>query len=426
MAEINNDEKRIGVSGEQIEEAVGKVPTIEADVKSNKQNISSLQADVSKHTADIARNTADIALKANADAVYSKDETDSAITAKVAEIVAGAPEEFDTLKEMSDWLTEHSDSAATMNTAIQANTKAIADNATAIEENTADIEQNKTDILLRIPRTYGAASSNNTNHYNKWYKLGRFETVTTNNTFNSIFLVHDRKGRENGLLTITIEKATSGGIVSAFASTIKAEWISAEYQTSSNYRKENNFVIVAWVEGTKLICELWCRIYEAWGCYHALKLVDNRMTQDISSVSYGSETGWVMEKTSTPYDNHPEASDTVRVVYSVDRLAVALRTITINNSKDNPIGFNTEIVLTRPYTDFNVLTITLNTSASNDTSTRHIIDIPVQGITYASRYMIVCGSETGTVRFDKSGTGNIKMISSTFEELYVISVDGRK
>lgn len=147
MAEINNDEKRITVSGEQIEEAVGKVPTIEADVKANKQNISALQADVSKHTEDIAKNTADIEKKANADEVYSKDETDNAITAKVAEIVAGAPEEFDTLKEMSDWLTEHSDSAATMNTAIQANTKAIDDNATAIEGNTADIEQNKSDIL---------------------------------------------------------------------------------------------------------------------------------------------------------------------------------------------------------------------------------------------------------------------------------------
>lgn len=315
--------------------------------------------------------------------------------------------------------TEVDNKVSVINTNVQANT-------TAINATNERVTQNESDILLRIPRTYGAASSNNTNHYNKWYKLGRFETVTTNNTFNSIFLVHDRKGRENGLLTITIEKATSGGIVSAFASTIKAEWISAEYQTSSNYRKENNFVIVAWVEGTKLICELWCRIYEAWGCYHALKLVDNRMTQDISSVSYGSETGWVMEKTSTPYDNHPEASDTVRVVYSVDRIALALRPTTINNSKDNPKVVNDEIVLTRPYTDFNVLTVTLNTSANDDTTTRHIIDIPVQGITFASRYVIVCGSETGTVRFDKLNNGNIKMIGSSFEELYVISVDGRK
>jgi hypothetical protein len=147
MAEINGEEKRITVSGEQIEEVVEKVPTIEADVKSNKQSISALQTTSAQHTADIAKNTADIEKKANADEVYSRDETDNAITAKVAEIVAGAPEEFDTLKEMSDWLTEHSDSAATMNTAIQANTKAIADNVTAIEANTAEIANNKSDIL---------------------------------------------------------------------------------------------------------------------------------------------------------------------------------------------------------------------------------------------------------------------------------------
>lgn len=49
----------------------------------------------------------------------------SAITEEVAKIVADAPEDFDTLKEMSDWITEHEDSAAAMNSAIQANTAAI-------------------------------------------------------------------------------------------------------------------------------------------------------------------------------------------------------------------------------------------------------------------------------------------------------------
>lgn len=146
MATVTGTDKHLIISGEQIEEAVGKVPTIEADVKSNKQNISALETASAQHTADIAKNTADIEKKANADEVYNKEETDNAITAKVAEIVSGAPKEFDTLKEMSDWLTEHSDSAAEMNTAIQANTKAIADNATAIEGNTAEIANNKSDI----------------------------------------------------------------------------------------------------------------------------------------------------------------------------------------------------------------------------------------------------------------------------------------
>ena len=51
--------------------------------------------------------------------VYTKTETDGVVASKVAEIVNGAPEDFDTLKEMSDWISTHADSAATMNSDIQ-------------------------------------------------------------------------------------------------------------------------------------------------------------------------------------------------------------------------------------------------------------------------------------------------------------------
>ena len=44
----------------------------------------------------------------------------------VAAIVASAPSDFDTLKEISDWISGHADSAAAMNSQIQANTQAIA------------------------------------------------------------------------------------------------------------------------------------------------------------------------------------------------------------------------------------------------------------------------------------------------------------
>lgn len=57
--------------------------------------------------------------KANASDVYTKEEVINKITEKVSEIVADAPEDFDTLKEMSDWINKHERSAAAMNTAIQ-------------------------------------------------------------------------------------------------------------------------------------------------------------------------------------------------------------------------------------------------------------------------------------------------------------------
>ena len=45
---------------------------------------------------------------------------------EVAKIVAGAPESYDTLKELADWLAEHETDAASMNSAIQGNKSDIA------------------------------------------------------------------------------------------------------------------------------------------------------------------------------------------------------------------------------------------------------------------------------------------------------------
>lgn len=75
-------------------------------------------------------------------------EVESKVTEKVAEIVAGAPEDFDTLKEMSDWLTEHEDSAATMNSAIQKNAEDIATANTNIQKNVDDITAVKNDVAI--------------------------------------------------------------------------------------------------------------------------------------------------------------------------------------------------------------------------------------------------------------------------------------
>lgn len=72
------------------------------------------------------KTTADLNLATDLSNYYTKPQTDAKITEKVAEIVADAPEDFDTLKEMSDWIDSHEDSAAAMNSAIQQNTTAIA------------------------------------------------------------------------------------------------------------------------------------------------------------------------------------------------------------------------------------------------------------------------------------------------------------
>ena len=47
------------------------------------------------------------------------------VAEEIAKIVANAPEDFDTLKEIADWISTHSDSAAAMNSAIQENRDAV-------------------------------------------------------------------------------------------------------------------------------------------------------------------------------------------------------------------------------------------------------------------------------------------------------------
>ena len=86
---------------------------------------------------------------------FSSEKINSQIetvtTSKVAEIVANAPEDFNTLKEMSDWIAEHQEDATAMNTAILKNT-------TDIESLQNEIISNQTlkvipDLCLRDNRS---------------------------------------------------------------------------------------------------------------------------------------------------------------------------------------------------------------------------------------------------------------------------------
>ena len=58
----------------------------------------------------------------------------------IADVVAGAPESLDTLKEISDWISGHADDAASMNSAIQENAA-----ATRVLEGRADVLQATSD-----------------------------------------------------------------------------------------------------------------------------------------------------------------------------------------------------------------------------------------------------------------------------------------
>ena len=70
----------------------------------------------------------------------------SAVAAKIAEVVANAPEDLDTLKEIADWIKNHANDAAAMNTQITENKNniaALSDDAAAMN---TQITENKSNI----------------------------------------------------------------------------------------------------------------------------------------------------------------------------------------------------------------------------------------------------------------------------------------
>ena len=69
------------------------------------------------------------------------------VTAKIAEIVANAPENLDTLKEIADWISTHANDASAMNTQIQTNKNNIA-------TNTSDISALKTSVAGKADKVH--------------------------------------------------------------------------------------------------------------------------------------------------------------------------------------------------------------------------------------------------------------------------------
>ena len=99
---------------------------------------------------------AEIAKKADATAIPSKisdlendsnyqtaEQVNNTVVTEISKVVADAPEDFDTLKEMSDWIAGHEDDASAMNSAISDNKTAI----TALQKGKAD----KSEIPKTLP-----------------------------------------------------------------------------------------------------------------------------------------------------------------------------------------------------------------------------------------------------------------------------------
>ena len=123
-------------------------------IATNASDISDLQSTVSGHTTSIATHTTQIASNTNAINILNGNETtEGSVAYQIAQIIADAPEAFDTLKEIADWIAEHPEDTAAMNAQIQQNTADIANNAsditslqTTVGGHTTSIATNTSDI----------------------------------------------------------------------------------------------------------------------------------------------------------------------------------------------------------------------------------------------------------------------------------------
>ena len=84
--------------------------------------------------ADITSIPSKVSELANDSNYQTAEQISSTVTTEIAKVVANAPEDFDTLKEMSDWIAGHEDDASAMNSAISDNKTAI----TSLQNSKAD------------------------------------------------------------------------------------------------------------------------------------------------------------------------------------------------------------------------------------------------------------------------------------------------
>lgn len=140
---ITIDESGV-VKGVPVDDALSEESTnplqnkvIAGELKSIKSKMGTDESAIKQNTSDITSNTKRI--EANETAISTLNGTGDgsvkkAVSDEIAKVVAGAPEDFDTLKEMSDWISTHETSASAMNSQIQDNKSAI----TILQTNKAD------------------------------------------------------------------------------------------------------------------------------------------------------------------------------------------------------------------------------------------------------------------------------------------------
>ena len=124
------------------------------------------------------------------------------VTAKIAELVANAPEDLDTLKEIADWISTHANDASAMNTQINTNKNDIAALQTSVagkaDTGHTHIKSQITDFPTSLPANGGTANKIEPSYTTKY-----LSTVTSTATKKYIKLA-DCASSQTGTLQVRI------------------------------------------------------------------------------------------------------------------------------------------------------------------------------------------------------------------------------
>lgn len=169
-----------------------------------------------------------ITMQYNVNIYATKKEFDEAvakiritISEEVAKIIASAPEDFDTLKEISDWINEHESSAASMNAQIQINKNDIASIKTKLGSITESGDASMFLIMFNMCRPVGDTYVQYPQCKSPMDLWGTFSTWEVVNYNGAFFRAEGGNAspfiKEGGVLTKqqdAIKKHTTGGMSS--------------------------------------------------------------------------------------------------------------------------------------------------------------------------------------------------------------------
>lgn len=230
----------------------------------------------------------------------SIEEVEKIVTDKVAEIVASAPEDFNTLKEISDWIYSHEDSAAAMNTAIQTNANSI-ESLNTKKANKSDVyTKTETESLLgnKIIFYDGAVNrSTSSDSINCWVKIAECEAPNTTRQIMDEITLYPVTIDSSVKTTCKVRVEGKGG----YANTWKLYIIDSTKDFNSNNVKliyDKNIV------DDKRKIELWGYNTQGWDGFRSQKTFGNENTLTVGLKCLTSQNKFA---TTYLHDNFAEA-----------------------------------------------------------------------------------------------------------------------